>query len=400
MSDERKPAVLAGFRQRLDPARVREFGDTARRLQRERVEAAEVVEKMLKETPADEWPALAVRAELQTSGALEKLGNTVAQVLGSDPRRALAVAELAVSIAEAIPEDAYQAPILAQLRAYAWKDLGKALLYVGNHLKAIAAFDRAEAQVGGHSALVHDHAIIGYARAAALQEVNRHDESFALLAECKQIFRDHGDTKRVVLCGIAEGVALHRLRRYREARETYLLLLASTRDTMDQESIACLHHAIGHSSVDLGDFDVAEANLSRAVAMFRELDQPLQALKGELGRGRLLVHKGEIDRGIAHLRPVRREFLRHGMIEEAGLAGLEIVEALLRQDRASEAETLARQIITEFTNAGLNTRAITALGYLQEAIAARRASAAMVADIRDYILSLRTSPERELAVMW
>ena len=186
-----------------------------------------------------------------------------------------------------------------------------------------------------------------------------------MLAECKQVFRDHGDTKRLVLCGIAEGVLLHRLRKYREAREAYLLLLASTRDAIDPESIACLHHAIGHSSVDLRDFDVAETHLTRAVALFRELNQPLQALKGELGRGRLLVHKGEVERGIAHLRPVRREFLRNAMIEEAGLAGLEIVEALLVRDSASEAEALARQIVAEFTAAGLNTRAITALGYLQ-----------------------------------
>ena len=64
MSDERKPAVLAGFRRRVDPARVREFGDLARQLKHEREVAADVVEKLLKETPADEWPAHAQREEL------------------------------------------------------------------------------------------------------------------------------------------------------------------------------------------------------------------------------------------------------------------------------------------------------------------------------------------------
>jgi tetratricopeptide (TPR) repeat protein len=400
MNEERKPAVLAGFRRRVDHARAREFAETARRLQRERTAAAGVVERLLDETPRDQWPALAERSELQTCGALEKLGNAVALCLGRDPQHARAIAELAVSIAEAVPEHAYPPPILAQLRAHAWKDLGKALLYLGRHDDALRAFDRAEAHVERHGALAHDRAIVRYARAAALQEVNRHDESFALLAECKQVFREHGDTRRLVLCGIAEGVLLHRLRKYREAREAYLLLLASNREAMDQESLACLHHAIGHCSVDLGDFDVAEANLTRAIELFRELGQPLQALKGELGRGRLFVQRGDVDRGIAHLRPVRREFLRHSMVEEAGLAGLEIVEALLRRDGASEAEALARQIVREFAKAQLNTRAITALGYLRETIAARRASAAMVNDVREYIVSLRTSPEREFTVAW
>lgn len=400
MSNDDKPAVLPGFRRRIDRARAQEFAATARRLQRERDDAASVVEKALSATPSERWPALAERTDLQTSGCLEQLGNRFARLLARDPRKALAVAELAVSIAEAIPERTYPAPILAQVRAHAWKDLGKALLYLGRHAKALEAFDRAEAYADGHGALAHDRAIVRYARAAALQEVNRHEQSFALLAECKQVFRDHGDTKRLVLCGIAEGVLLHRLRKYREAREAYLLLLASNGESLDQESFACLHHAIGHCSIDLGDFDVAEASLSRAIAIFRELGQPLQALKGELGRGRLLVQKGEIERGIAHLRPVRREFLRHALIEEAGLSGLEIVEALLRRESASKAEALARQIVAEFTAAGLNTRAITALGYLHEAIASNKASAAMAHDVREYIVSLRTAPERDFTVGW
>src|SRR5215212_10828106 len=85
MSDERKPSKLAGFRRRFDPARAREFGDMGRKLKREREAAANVVETLLKETPREEWPALAERGELQTSGALEKVGNYVAQVLGRDP---------------------------------------------------------------------------------------------------------------------------------------------------------------------------------------------------------------------------------------------------------------------------------------------------------------------------
>ena len=86
-----------------------EFAETARRLQNERDAAASVVERLLRDTPREEWPALAERADLQTCGALERLGNFVAEVLGRDPRHALAVAELAVSIAEAIPREGVSA---------------------------------------------------------------------------------------------------------------------------------------------------------------------------------------------------------------------------------------------------------------------------------------------------
>jgi len=385
---------LAAFSRRGRPEwrGAAEFAETARRLHRER-EAASRVTELLGATPRDRWRELAERPDLHTCGALERLGNFVAEALGRDPGQALAVAELAVSIAEAIAPDAYPRPVVPQLCAHAWKDLGKSLLYLGRFADALAALDRAEANTAEHGALAHDRAIVLVVRAATLQEVDRHDESFAVLAQCKEIFRDHGDQKRLLLCGIAEGVLLHRLRKYREAREAYLLLLAGS--AVDEESAACLQNAIGHCSVDLGDHAAAEVHLSRAIEMFQRLGQPLQAAKAELGRGRMFVRTGKLDRGIAHLHAIRSEFLRHGMTEEAGLCGLDIVEALLLRASAPEAERLARQIIAEFTAAALNTRAITALGYLSEAIGARKACAEMVTGVREYILSLRTSPERE-----
>lgn len=399
MSDERKPAVLAGFRRRVDHARAQEFAETARRLQDERAAAANVVERLLLDTPRDEWPALAERAELRTSGALEWLGNFVAQVLGRDPQHALAVAELAVSIAEAIPENAYPAPILAQLQAHAWKDLGQALLYLGRFPDALAALDDADRRIAPFGSLAHDAGIVGTVRAETLQQTDRFDEALRVLAECKRIFRDHADTRRLLRAGIAEGVLLHRLRRFREAREAYLLLLASMREAMDTDSAACLHNVIGHCSVDLGDFDAAETYLTRAVVLFSDLGQPLQAAKAELGRGRIFIRTGRVDRGIAHLRAIRAQFLLGGLIEEAGLCGLEIVDGLLLRDDAREAVALSRRIIAEFTAASLSKRAIHALGYLQEAIATRRASSTTVANVRDYIISLRTSPEREFVAM-
>ena len=63
-------------------------------------------------------------------------------------------------------------------------------------------------------------------------------------------------------------------------------------------------------------------------------------------------------------------------------------------NRAS-AERLARTIIGEFSVAGLSKRAVTALGYLSEAITAKKAKSALASEVREYILSLRIHPEPE-----
>jgi predicted lipid-binding transport protein (Tim44 family) len=137
--------------------------------------------------------------------------------------------------------------------------------------------------------------------------------------------------------------------------------------------------------------------LNRAIALFETLDEPLNVARSELARGRMLLHKGDADRGVALLYAVRSRFLEAQLVEEAGLAGLDIVEAYLAGDAAGEAEVLARQILREFTAARLNARAITALGYLSEAILARRASIATVDNVRQFIHRLRTEPDAEFA---
>lgn len=397
MSDESKVVPLGARRRAPRPEHIAEFAETARRLQQERDASANVVDRLLRDTPRERWHELARREDLQSSGALERLGSAVTQALGRDPRHALAVAQLAVSVADSLPAGSYPPVVLAQLAAHALKDLAKAMLYLGRFDEALAALDVAERRVEPYGSLVHDLGIVWVVRATVLHEIERYDEAFALLAECKDIFRNHHDDKRLILCGISEGVLLHRMGRYREAREAYLLLLNATADSEDRDTVACLYNVIGHCSVDLGDFDSAETYLSRAIEMFHALNQPLQAAKAELGRGRMFVRSGDPIRGIAHLRPIRADFLRNSLVEEAGLCGLEIVEAHLVRGNAAEAEALARQIITEFTAASLNRRAINALGYLTEAIAARKASQQMVTHVREYIVSLRTSPEREFA---
>ncbi|HVG25949.1 MAG TPA: tetratricopeptide repeat protein [Thermoanaerobaculia bacterium] len=395
MSERGKVVPMSARRRVPSPRHVAEFAEIARRLQRERDTAAHLVERLLRETPRERWSELAEREELRTCGALEKLGNRVAKTLERDPREALALSELAVAIVQVVPSTSYHPVVLSQLRAHAWKDVGQSLAYLGRYDEALSAFDRAEDAMAPFVGLTHDQAIVRFVRATTLQEIDRHDESFALLAECKEVFREHADNRRLLLCGIAEGVLLHRLRKYREAREAYLLLLAATRESIDREAVACLHNVIGHCSVDLGDYPAADTYLSRAIELFHELGQPLQAAKAELGRGRLLVRMGQVARGVAHLRAIRAEFLRHRLVEEAGLCGLEIVEAQLARNSVREAEELARQIVSEFRAAGLNDRAITALRHLSAAITARRASVATVGNVRDFILSLRTCPERE-----
>jgi hypothetical protein len=100
---------------------------------------------------------------------------------------------------------------------------------------------------------------------------------------------------------------------------------------------------------------------------------------------------------IATLRSTRETFLARGLIEEGGLSGLGIVEAQLVLGKASAARNLAAALIREFTAANLNRRAVAALAYLNDAIAASSATPEIVRDVHAYIYALQFDPTRDFA---
>ena len=396
--EERKVVAFERARRRPDPARVLEFAETARRLQRERQESADVVERVLRETPPEEWPRLATHPELRNSGALSRLESEVSARLEKAPQEALLLSDLAASIAETLPPDAYPAVVLAQLRAHAWKDRGQALSYVGRYVEALEAVDRAEHQLTNFGTLTHDRAVVMYVRAIVLQKVARFDESRSLLAECTTIFRDYGDARLQLFCGISEGTLLYRRGEFRAAYQLFVPLLEVARSAEDLESEARIQNNLGYCAIELRDFRGANIHLSGATARFTELGRPLEAARSAMTFGRLLVQRGQVESGLQHLHGARRSFLMHDLPEDAGVCGLEIVEALLISDRMSEAAALTREITGQFSGTSFDARALPALEQLQRAFDERSATVEKVQRVRSFLGALHADPSLQFAV--
>src|SRR5258706_7626187 len=301
MSDRDDKVKPMDGRPRPDPARVKEFADTARRLQRERSGAGEVVSRVLDSTPREEWPSLAERTELRNSGALEQLAARFSAVCEKDRKEALAVSALATAIAETLPPDAYPGVTLAQLRAQAWKDRAHTLSYLARYDEAFQAIEMAERALAPYPAAAYDRAVVGLVKAGTLQHVERYEESRALLAECRGVFGEHGDTTRYLYCGITEVALLYREAKHQEARDLGNRLLASAIDTGDVESAARLHHNVGCCDVQLGNLADGNRHLATARAIFVDLGKPNEAARGERAFGSLLVMIGHVDAGIAPL---------------------------------------------------------------------------------------------------
>lgn len=393
-SDAKNVVPIDRGRHGPDPRRMTEFAETARRLQRERI-AAEEIAQQLGETPHEEWPRLAEQQELHTSGVLDRLSSEVAALLEREPQAALSAANLASAIAEVLSVDAYPPVLLAQMRALAWKDRAQALSYIGRHDEALDSIDRAERLLVAFGSLAHDRAVARLVKAIVLQHLQRFDESLSLLAMCRSVFLDHGDSKRQLYCGIAEGILLYRRGALDRARDVFVPLLEVARSSGDMESLARLHNNIGHCSIELGETMIAHRHFDEAMRNLRGLGREAEAIRVEAAFGRVLVSRREFRSGIARLAASRSQFLAHGMVEEATLCGVEIVSALMESQRVEEARCLSAELADDRLGVG----ALQALRYLDQEIQAHDASLAVVRHVRDYLESLRDDPAREF-VAW
>jgi tetratricopeptide (TPR) repeat protein len=387
------------YHRRPDPARIREFADTARKLQREREESVDIVERILRETPRAEWPRLAENPALCNGGVLDRMSKQIGVWTESDPQRSLALAVVATTIADELPADAYPAVVMSQIRANAWKDRASALRYLGRYEESLDAIQRAEAVLSPFATVAHDRAIVRFLKATILQQIDRFDESEALLDACASVFFDHGDLKRYVYCGIARGNLLYRQHRYAAAREAYAMLLDAVRTTGDAESEARLLNNLGCCAIHLNDLPSADLHLSAASARFRELGHDVEAIRNEMSAGRLLIATGHVRLGIETLKAAREQFLAHRLVEEAGRCGLDVAGALLDMARESEARELTTRIAGEFENAGLSPHAVNAMGYLRKQFEAQIATRATVYHVRDYLDSLQSDPAREFVAI-
>jgi len=351
--------------------------------------------RLLGETPYAEWPRLAEREELQHPGALAELSREAVARVARAPRESLTVTELAAAIADSLRPDAWPDAVRAQLRAKAWADRGQALRYLARYAESLAAFDTAEEILQPFGKLAHDRALLWLSRASTLGDANRPDEAAALLAKAREVFHRWRDAKRELFCDIGDATLLYRQRDYRQALEACIALLPAAQALNDGSVMAILYNDIAHAAIAAGEYATAEVHLEKAVTVARDLGQPLLAARSELVRGRMLLRKGDLEHALIHLHYVRDQFQQQHLAEEAGLCGLDIVEAHLLRGASIEAEALARQIIREFTAAQLNERAITALKYLREAIASRKASATTVESVREFLESLRRTPDAE-----
>jgi tetratricopeptide (TPR) repeat protein len=397
--DLRHLADCASCRQRFsenvlpfDVARRREgarvFAAAAVQMERERENAADIVERQLRQISIEEWPSLAESPALRNNAALEQMSEEVRKRIERKPVEALAIANLAASIAESLPANAYPPEVMAQIRSTALRDRANALRYLGRLAEAFDSIETAESRLGDFPGASHDRAIIWMVKAMIQGQMDLFEEAEQMITSASIVFADVNDLSRFFQAGLVYGNLLGRQKRYDDAQRIFRDLLGVATSTGDEETQARLYNNLGHCAVYLDDYAGANIHFSESIARFTDLGLLAEVPRTNLGAALVLIGKGQVDSGLARLEDARRAFIALSMMGEAGLCALRIIEVLIDRGDTEQARALTGIVIDEFEAAGLDTRAVQAVASLQSSIDADGATGEAVRTVHEFVQRL------------
>ncbi len=369
---------------------AREFAATAVRIESERKNASNVVEHHIRQTAIEEWPALAESPVLRNNAALEQMSEEIRKCIERKPVEALAIANLAASIAESLPANAYPPAVMAQIRSTALRDRANALRYLGRLDEAYDSIETAEARLGEFPGAAHDRAIIWLVKAMIQGQMDLFDESEQTITSASIVFADVNDLPRFFQAGLVYGNLLARQKRYKDAQRIFGDLLDVATSTGDNKTQARLFNNLGHCAIYLEDYSRANIHFSESIARFTDLGLRAEVPRTNLGAALVLIGKGQIAFGLSRLEDARRAFIELGMMGEAGLCALRIIEVLIDRGDTEQARVLTGAVIDEFEAAGIDARAVHAVASLQSSIDADGATAEAVRTVHEFVQGLAT----------
>ncbi len=373
---------------------AREFAATAAQLERERDGCAKTVEHHLSDTPVNEWPRLAESPALRNNAALEQMSEEVRKRIERRPVEALAIANVATSIAESLSANTYPPMVMAQIRSTALRDRANALRFLGRLDEAYDSIETAETRLSEFPGAVHDRAIVWLVKAMILAQMNLFKDAEPLITSASAVFAEVNDSPRFLQAGLVHGNLLGRQERYEDAQRSFRELLDIAINTGDVETQARLHNNLGYCSTYLEDYAGANVHFSQSIAKFTDLGFLAEVARTERGAGLVLIGKGQTDLGLRRLHDARHAFASLHMQEEAGLCALRLVETLIDCGDADQARALAALAVDDLTAAGLDGRAIEAADSLRASLEADGATAETVRTVHAFVQSLVSDQAR------
>ncbi|HEX6098740.1 MAG TPA: tetratricopeptide repeat protein [Thermoanaerobaculia bacterium] len=330
-----------------------------------------------------------------TAGMVKQLLERMRSYLESSPAHALQVTALAIEVANTLEVSAYPCDYVIKLRAQALRDHAYVLSFTGRYPEALEYAERAKRLFAQVPLPEYDLARLALVQASILCYIDRADEAIVLAHNAAETFRRFGDTTRHINARITEAGMIYESGNIAGALEIWLALEQDP--AIDDLGRVRVTHNIGTAYGDLRQPEKAAEYLQRCIPEYEMLGMDSERARARWMLSHALVSAGRTYEAIPTLRKTWREFETLDLIADAGLVALELAEALLSVGQADEVPAICRDLIAQFTRAGMTSRAITALSFLREAVAVGHASTSLVKHVHAFLRELPAEQPRLFA---
>jgi AraC-like DNA-binding protein len=375
----------------VEPTDVSSNSDAARayieRIETEDREANEVLaqEKLLASPIKTAWINPHRDKRLLTGGVVRRLCAHANSVHESEPLDALTFADAAISVAEALPDDTYPPQAVFELRGTAWKERANALMVLGDYPAALDALTQAERTFAHSWSPAFGLSTVALIRGSVLYEQGQLDDAAASAERAEHGFAYIAQEERRIRAVFLRACIRYEAHDLVSAVALFQQVLEYGEGTSDSRWIARASYALGNCEVERTSFENASVLFHKALVIFRRIGPQSDRLATEWGLARIVLLSGRYDDAIRRLRDVASGYERRSMITNGALVWLDIVDALLTLGQTEQVVDIATRLFRIFREAGMITRAPTAIAYLKDEAAAGRLNSAGVNAVRTYL---------------
>ncbi len=374
------------------PRGMKQLLDEKVRIETENADALHRLAPHLKSAMHFENAEIAENPRFHDAGVVRMLTSRAAAIRDSQPKFALLVSTAACDIARKLSQEPKASQKL--LLACALRERANALRFVGRSKDALETLDVAEPLFRELPDAAFELAIVDYVRGTALLEFDeRYPEARELAIRAIRVFREHGDHYRELSARLLYAGAVAGLEGHAATAQAYerVISLALHLDECDIAGDA--FHNAATEYAELRDFEKAAAYYSEALVRHDLVGNAVVKANTEWELARLLVLRGELERGAIALVDARKRLLELGLRQAHALATLDWAEARLALQRPDGVAAACQQIMLRYESEGATRNARLALAYVHEALAQGTATTTLVHGVRSYLAQLPRNPQ-------
>ena len=386
-----------------DPSRRQDyepmFGRVAETLaQRERDfarerEQAPALRAELAALPEEErLQAAASEPRFQVWALVESLLDDSRDSGSQQPADAVALAQLAATVADHLDQGRYSAAAAHDLRARAWGQLGNALRIRTHMWDAQKALDIAREHLERGSGDPAERCRLLVLQAALYGDLKRFDEAFALLDRVISLAERSGEDH---LRGSAL-IRKARLAQRRDDPETAVELLregvALIDPDQDPRQVLVAGHNLVHLLVDTGRYREALGRLDETRALHLQLGGRLDFVRFRWLEAKVYDGLGWLQRAARLYAEVRRSFIEEGLAYDVALVSLDLAAVYSQERKTAVVRRLAEEVLPIFSSQMAHQEAIAALLFFRDAARNETATVSLIQEVADYLRRSRANP--------